>query len=592
VGKLKTAFTNVRIIVLLSLIAIFLIVIHPDPYNEGVVVRSVERNSTAEISGIRSPLASDKPMFREVIFEINGKAVKNVADYATATKDLMVGEEIVMKSRASYQYSNGERSFSFTKQIQRYVMEVKPEYLYTVLNETEEVMVEKVVTVNETINGTEVPVNKTINETITRNKVRADIIGVEGLGLKVEDAPKTNIRKGLDLQGGTRVLLQPQEEISDDDIEIIMDNLKERLNIFGLSDIVIRKVKDLSGNLFILIEVAGANEDEVKDLISSQGKFEAKVGNETVFRGGEDIRFVCRSADCSYAVDPRRPCGQGSGGIWGCSFMFSITLSPEAAQQQADVTKDLDIVTEDNDQYLTQDLELFLDDELVDTLRISADLRGQPTTDIAISGSGAGDSQQAAMQDSAKNMKRLQTILKTGSLPVKLEVVKIDTVSPTLGEEFVSNVILVGFLALIAVSLVVVIRYKDIKIALPMLATMISEVVLLLGLASLIGWNLDLAAIAGILIAVGTGVDDQIVIIDEIKQRISTSLLNWKERIKRAFFIIMAAYSTTVVAMLPLWSAGAGLVRGFAITTIFGVSIGVFITRPAFAALMEILLKE
>ena len=54
----------------------------------------------------------------------------------------------------------------------------------------------------------------------------------------------------------------------------------------------------------------------------------------------------------------------------------------------------------------------------------------------------------------------------------------------------------------------------------------------------------------------------------------------------------MAAYTTTVVAMAPLMFAGAGLLKGFALTTIIGVSIGVFISRPAYAATIEILLKE
>ena len=44
--------------------------------------------------------------------------------------------------------------------------------------------------------------------------------------------------------------------------------------------------------------------------------------------------------------------------------------------------------------------------------------------------------------------------------------------------------------------------------------------------------------------------------------------------------------------MIPLFNAGAGLVRGFAITTIIGVSIGVFITRPAFSSLMEKILGD
>ncbi len=119
-----------------------------------------------------------------------------------------------------------------------------------------------------------------------------------------------------------------------------------------------------------------------------------------------------------------------------------------------------------------------------------------------------------------------------------------------------------------------------------MAITSISEVILILGFASLFKWNLDLAAIAGIIAAVGTGIDDQIIIADEVLKK-RAIVLNWKEKIKRAFFIIFSAYATTVVAMLPLMFAGAGLLKQFAITTIAGVTIGVLITRPAFASMVE-----
>ena len=128
-------------------------------------------------------------------------------------------------------------------------------------------------------------------------------------------------------------------------------------------------------------------------------------------------------------------------------------------------------------------------------------------------------------------------------------------------------------------------------ISLLILMTSFCEVIIILGFASIIGWSLDLAAIAGIIAAIGTGVDSQIVIVDEIK-RGEARQLNWKQRIKNAFFIIFAAYTTVVAAMIPLFNAGAGLVRGFAITTIIGVSIGVFVTRPAFAAIIEEVMEE
>ena len=372
-------------------------------------------------------------------------------------------------------------------------------------------------------------------------------------------------------------------------MDLVLSNIKQRLNVYGLSDIVVRTTADLSGNQYILIEVAGANEEEVRELVAKQGKFEAKIGDDVVFKGGDDITYICRSADCS-GIDPNSY-GQ-SNGQWSCRFRFSISLSPEAAQKQAELTKNLDIVTEGKQDYLNETLDLYLDNQNVDSLNIGSELKGRAVTDIQISGSGAGATKQEALFESLKNMKRLQTVLITGSLPVKLDVVKTDAISPSLGGEFVKNALFIGMLAIIVVSLIVFLRYRRLEVSLPMIVTLLSETTIILGVAALIGWNIDIAAIAGIIVAVGTGVDDQIVIADEILRKEKQVFFNWKQRIKNAFFIIMAAYFTTFVAMLPLMRAGAGLLKGFAITTIIGVSVGVFIARPAFAAVVEILLKD
>jgi len=417
------------------------------------------------------------------------------------------------------------------------------------------------------------------------------------IGLAVYDAPGNNIRLGLDLQGGTRVLLEPEEEVNSEDMDLLLTSMKQRLNVYGLSDVIIRQAGDLSGNTYILVEIAGANEEEVNDLLAKQGKFEAKIGNDTVFVGGKDITYVCRSADCS-GIDPSRGCTQVEDG-WACSFRFSISLSPDAAKKQADVTSRLDVLTADelgnpiasDRQYLSRQLDLILDDSLVDSLNIGADLKGRATTDIQISGSGAGLTRQEAQFNTLENMKRLQTILITGSLPVKINVVKTDSISPVLGEEFIKNALWVGFLAILSVSIIVLVRYRKIKIALPLVFFSVAEVFILLGVASLIGWNLDLAAIAGIIIVIGTSIDHLIVISDEVLKKGTTGMLTMKQKIKNAFFIIMGAFFTTAVAMIPLVFAGAGLLKGFALTTMIGIFIGVFIARPAYAATVEILLK-
>ena len=409
----------------------------------------------------------------------------------------------------------------------------------------------------------------------------------EDIGLVVQDVSTNNIRKGLELQGGTRVLLQPQEEITEQQRDDLVQVMEYRLNTYGLSDIEIRKTDDLLGNKYILVEIAGATKQEVSDLIASQGKFEAKIGNETVFTGGrEQITFVCRNdGTCSGIAQ----CVQDStSGQESCRFEFVIHLSQQAAEKHAEVTYDLEIITtESGQQILSEQIDFYLDDVIIDSLNVDKDLKGVASTQIQISGPGFGETREEAFLDAQQQMNKLQTVLLTGSFPFKLEVVKLDTISPTLGKEFVSNAIKVGLLALLAVTAVIFIRYRNVKLAIPMIIASLSEVFIILGFAALAKYNLDVAAIAGIIAAVGTGVDDQIIIIDETMSKEYSYLSNWKQKLKRAFFIIMAAYFTTFAAMLPLFRAGAGLIRGFALVTIIGISIGVFITRPAFAAIIE-----
>ena len=571
----KKLFSNAKIIILLIFLLLSIVAIHPAIFGDGAAIRTVVKESAAAQAQpipFSNPKATSSPMSREVIKTINNIDINDEEDYYNFVKTLEADKTVFITT------NKGTYSLK-TKAITQIIE----------LNETETVQVEREVFNNET-NETAIVI-----ENVTQAKTVEKVIGVEDLGLIVYDAPTNNIRKGLDLEGGTRVILQPETAITSEDTDMVIQNIKQRLNVYGVSDVIVRSVKDFTGENYILVEIAGVSQDEIKDLLSKQGKFEAKVGNTTVFKGGNDIAYVCRTSECS-GIDPNTGCSKVIGGneeeAWQCAFRFSISLSQEAAKAQANATAGLDVIKyqQNREGYLSENLSLILDDELVDELRIGEGLKGNAVTDIQISGSGTGATKQIAVQDALDNMKKLQTVLVTGSLPVKLTIAQSSTISPALGDGFIKNAFLVGLLALSAVVAVILIRYKKPKIAIPVIITMVSEIVILMGFAAIIGWRLDLAAIAGVIIAVGTGVDDQIVLTDEILGRKKGgSNLTWKEKIKRAFFIIMTAYFTTVAAMLPLWWSGAGLLKGFALTTIAGVTIGVFITRPAFAAMMEIL---
>ncbi len=398
--------------------------------------------------------------------------------------------------------------------------------------------------------------------------------------ITIDNIPTTKIKTGLDLTGGARALVEPEDKLTESQLQDLVEVSRNRFNVYGLTDLQVRGVTDLEGNRFMLIEVAGATPADLEELISKQGKFEAKVGNTTAFQGGSgDISDVCRNnAQCSGI----RSCSQVQDGSYACSFAFVIYLTEDAAKRHADITGNISL--DETGKYLTQDLYLFVDDKEVDVLKVGADLRGQVTTQVSIQGSGKGATQDEAFLDAQASMKKLQTILLTGSLPYKVNIVKLDTISPTLGQQFTRQILIAGAAAIVVVSLIVFLRYRRIKASLALLFTSFSEVIIILGVASLIKWNLDLPSIAGILATIGTGVDSQIIIIDEAE---TSKHLSLKERLKRALFIILASYATAVASLIPLYWAGAGLLKGFAITSLIGITAGVLISRPAFADMMK-----
>lgn len=554
--KVKKLIKNWRVILLLLLLVASFFAISYSPGRDGVAIRVVAKDSAAELAGIVSPDAKDRPMDREVIVAINGEAIVSEDDYYRLTSNYSINDTFVVKTEKS-----------------TYSLIAKPKIEYITSNETE-------IVTKEIYNST---LNETQNISVEQNIILENIVGVEDLGLKVYSAPTSNLKKGLDLQGGTRVIIEPVDEITSEEFGMIVSNLEQRLNVYGLSDVTISVVNNFQFEPeFIMIEIAGMAIEEIEDLILSQGKFEAKIGEDVIFSGDDnDIVYVGKGPQDSRI----ETCSRAEEGNF-CRFSFTIRLSPEAAKAQADATMALDVV----DDYLSQDLDLYLDGELVSSLKISADLKGQAVTQISISGSGNGTSEQDAITNSLAEMKQLQTVIEAGSLPSALEIVKSDTISPTLGENFTKNALFVGFIALLTVGIVLFVRYRVASIVIPMVLALAFEVFLVMGVYALAGWVLDLAAIAGIIIVVGTGVDHLVVITDEVRKK-SVGFESWKSKLKAAFGIVVGAFLTTAFAMVPLLIAGAGLLRGFAITTLTGLFVGVVIVRPTYAKVIEVLLK-
>ncbi len=444
------------------------------------------------------------------------------------------------------------------------------------------------------------------------------------LGITVRSVKSTHLNFGLDIEGGTRALVEPNET---DNVTLsqIIGVMQTRINLYGLKEANFRPVY-YEKHGFIEISIAGGTKEELTDLLERQGNFESKIpikiskpvtldlgekydvsvsggmlkiGNASYADGDmfelSGIKFaaevenstanltatVFTSSDVMLVYfDPQRSRIEPLQN--GYRWFFQVQITKDGAERFAKITKNLDKTFDPNagESYLSSKIYLYLDGELVDSLNIVGDLKGQTIQEPSITGYAP------SMDEAVNSQRRLQSILRSGSLPTKVEIVQLDVISPKLGEGFLQNVIIAIFAAVAAVAVVISVRYRKMKIIVPMLVTSLSEVLIILGLSVLIGWTIDLAAIAAIIAIIGTGIDAQIILIDQTL-RGGEKYMTVKEKVRRAFFIIIGAGGTVIGAMLPLMILGLGLLRGFAITTIIGVLIAIFVTRPAFGEFIK-----
>ena len=464
-----------------------------------------------------------------------------------------------------------------------------------------------------------------------------------GLGITVAKQSSSNLQFGIDLVGGTRVLLKPKGNVTDAMVQQATATLETRINVFGLKEAKFQTIKDVSGHNYIQIEMAGGSKEEIENLLAKQGKFEGKVPKTIVFTNNtvklnleknysvilkdngieinntllkinessviEGMNFQLTNLTNDSAVllftvftgkDIQDVCLQDQPGICvsrilmvkgGYEFNFQIFVTQEGAENFAKITRDMKVITnpDTGSKYLEGKIYLYLDENLITELSISSELKGQAYTTPAITGF------RQTRDEALKEQLMLKGILKSGALPVSLEILRIDEISPALGKEFFEAIIIAAMVASLTVSIVLYIRYRSLKILIPNMIWSIFELTLTLGAASVIKWTIDLASIAGIIAAIGTGTNDQIMIIDEILEGGTSEerkLFSLKQRIKKAFFFVFSAAATIIASVLPMMFVGVGAMRGFAVTTLLGVFIGVVITRPAFAIVAEKILAK
>ncbi len=367
-----------------------------------------------------------------------------------------------------------------------------------------------------------------------------------------------------------------KEEVTKETQEMTKEVLDEKLNIWGLKEIPITPV----GSNILLVDLAGIDLSTAQDIVTTPGKFEIRV--QTTNNTSEHALW----GDRITAVNIPKM----QDGAWGVGF----TLNSKGAREFGVAAVKYGAA----DNPGAHELIMLLDDDEVYSAplnpTLASDLKGLyeiygedgdwPSRGL-VANTGSGDEGEI-------EARQLQVHLSAGALPVQVTVIGSGQVPASLGAQFKEQALIAGLFALLTVALVIFLRYRQKNILIPMLATSLSEVFMILGFATLIGWQLDLPGIAGIIAVIGTGIDHLVIITDEVlyEGKIPT-LKVYLSRISKAFAIIFAAAATTIIAMSPLLVMGFGALKWFAVTIIIGVLIGVLIARPAYGRVIRDMLE-
>ena len=171
----------------------------------------------------------------------------------------------------------------------------------------------------------------------------------------------------------------------------------------------------------------------------------------------------------------------------------------------------------------------------------------------------------------------LALLLRSGALPAPLNIIEERTVGPDLGEDSIKAgtiSLMIGFLLVI---FYMIFKYRFFGIIADI--ALIINLVLLIGVLTLLEATLTLPGIAGIILTVGMAVDANVLIFERIKEEMKIEKSNihaFDSGYKKAQTAILDANITTLISAVILFFLGSGPVKGFAVTLGIGIITTLF----------------
>ena len=416
------------------------------------------------------------------------------------------------------------------------------------------------------------------------------------------DRPKRILNLGLDLRGGSSLLLELDvsklsgKESLNEEMQRAIEIVRNRIDQYGVGEIPITR----QGEKWISVQLPGiANPEQAEALIGKTAMLEFRIVKDDA--AAQEAINKLNELDEPFNPDGTLTEEAAKLVPAGISVMrdkqgFLVALTDTAAVTGADL-EDARVTTGEygypavsfqfngegakkfgnlTGANLNKNLAIILDN----TVQSAPSIKARITRDGQITG-------QFTMEEA----RQLAIVLRAGALPAPVNIIEKRTIGPSLGEDSIKSGIKASLVGFIFIVLFMSIYYRFSGIISSI--ALFLNLVFLLALMAYFSATLTLPGIAGIILSLAMAVDANVLILErmrEEKDKGEPLPIIIKEGYEKAWSAIFDSNLTTWIASILLFQFGTGPVKGFALTLTLGLFVGVFTSVFVTRAIYELLL--
>lgn len=386
------------------------------------------------------------------------------------------------------------------------------------------------------------------------------------------------LKLGLDLQGGTQLILEAQmdkiDSLSRDNaLESAKNVIEKRVNLYGVSEALVQSSK-IGEQRRILIELPGLKDSSAAaSLVGKTAQLDFREMIGTVAASEADFK----STGLTGADLKQSQVTFGGGAASKTGPQVAIEFTSDGAKKFAEITK----------RNINKPLGIFLDGIPI------KGLWPPPNVQQEIVGGSAVITGQFTTQEA----KDLSIQLNAGALPVPIKILEQRSIGPTLGQESINKSLVAGAIGLLVVMIYMAFYYGFLGLIANVALIIYALIVFAIfktGLFILPPVTLTLAGIAGFILSIGMAVDANILIFERMKEEIrwgKNKAVALDLGFKRAWGSIWASNVSSLITAAILYSMGQSVVKGFAITLAIGVLISMFTATVVTRTFLKLIIK-